>query len=124
MDIITVEAALDEEYFDLDVGDRGFRIQVRPTTGVTSAVLRLSNIKGEVKKAITTDPKPVFWTIPADTHFESVLGIRLMEADAEKRIDVPIPYADIPDGKRTLQRWYVTSETAATEIEIMKVVGT
>lgn len=124
LDIITVGTALDEEYFDLGVGDRGFRIQVRPTTGVSSAVLRLSNIKGEVKKALSTDPKPLFWTIPAETHFESILGIRVMEADAEKRIDEPIPYAEIEDGTRTLQRWYVTSETDSTEIEIVKVVGT
>lgn len=124
LDIITVGTALEEKYFDLSVGDRGFGIQLRPTATISAAVLRLSNIKGEVSKPLTANPKPKFWTIPASTVFEGIMGIRLMEADVESRIDVAIPYEDIKDGTRTLQRWYVTSETANAEIEIMKIVGT
>ena len=62
--VITVATALEEKHFDLSIGSRGFRLQVRPTSGVTEAVLRVSNIKGEVSKQITADPKPKFWTIP------------------------------------------------------------
>ena len=117
--LIEVSTALEEKHFDLSVGDRGFRIRARGGT----AVVRLSNIKGEVEKATTASPKPKFWTIPAGTHFESITGLRIMEDDA-MRNGAAIDYADIADGTALEQRWYVTSETANTDIELIIIPGT
>lgn len=122
LDLLEVTTALEEKHFDLTWGSRGFRIQVRPITGVTSAVLRISNIKGEVGKSITDSPKPKFWTVPAGTHFEGILGIRVMAEDAPKPNADGTP-VDATDGTIGEQRWYVTSETANTQIEILEIPG-
>jgi len=119
--IITVDTALDEHHIDLGIGSRGFRIQVRPAT-ITSAVLRISNIKGEVSKAISADPKPLFWTVPADEHYEGFLGMRMMVEDAPAPDSDGNP-VDVEDGTQLEQRWYFTSETANTEIEIIEFPG-
>ena len=117
--IITVATALDEKFLDLEIGARGFRLQDR----VSAAALRVSSIKGEVKKAITADPKPKFWTIPAGTHFESILGIRVMQEDAMHGGE-SIDYDDVKDGVMLEQRWYFTSEADDTDIELIIIPGT
>ena len=117
MRLITIETALDEESFDLPRGSRGFLVKDR----LGSAVLRWSNVKGEVAKASTADPKPKFWTVRTEP-YSGMLGIRVMEPDAEA-----IPgeaKGEQPDGTVLEQRFYVTSETGSTDIEVIIVPGT
>lgn len=112
--LIEVKTALDEVILDLPLGSRGFHLQERSRT----AVLRISNIKGEVTKATDADPKPKFWTIRAGNRFV-VTGIRVMRVDANEPDGTPFEQDDIPDGQVLEQRYYLTSESDATDIEVL-----
>ena len=108
--LVEVKTALEEKVIDLPLGARGFRAKDRANT----AVLRVSNIKGEVKKATTADPitgktaKPKFWTVPAATQFEEVMTIRNMQNDATEGDGTPL--GDQAAGTILEQRYYITSE--------------
>ena len=116
IDVHTVANVRDEQHIDLAVGDRGFMLQVRsPTT----AVLRVSNIKGEVSK--TTGGK--YWTVPAEKEF-SLLGLRTMNEDALDEDGNPLDFDAVEDGEILEQRWYWTSETANTVVESVIIPGT
>ena len=115
--LVEVETALEEKLIDLPLGARGFRAKDRANT----AVLRVSNIKGEVEKATTTDPKPKFWTVPAATQFEEVMTIRNMQNDATEGDGTPL--GDQAAGTILEQRYYITSQTASTDIEIIVFPG-
>ena len=115
--LVEVETALDEKIIDLPIGARGFRLKDR----ANAATLRYSNIKGEVGKATTEDPKPVFWTIPVGTQFDGLMGIRNMQKDATGPGDEAL--GDQADGTVLEQRFYITSESDSTDIEVMIVPG-
>lgn len=116
LSLVEVETALDEETIDLPIGARGFMLKDRANT----AVLRYSNIKGEVSKAVTADPKPKFWTIAAATVF-SIEGVRNMQRDAEDGTGTALGAQAA--GTVLEQRFYVTSETDATDIEVLIIPG-
>ena len=115
--LVEIETALEEKLIDLPLGARGFRVKDRANT----AVLRYSNIKGEVSKATTADPKPMFWTIPAGTQFDGLMGIRNMQNDATGPGGEA--FGDQADGTVLEQRFYITSETDGTDIEAMIFPG-
>lgn len=115
---IDVETALDEHEIDLEQGSRGFRVKAR----ANNVVLRLSNIKGEVAKAVDADPTPKFWTIPAGTVFEGILGIRVMQQDAVNLQGET--EGDQAAGEVLEGRFYITAETANAVIELMVYPGT
>ena len=108
--------ALTEKFIDLPLGTRGFMVRARSTT----AVLRVSNEKGEVSKMATADPKPKFWTVQAGEVFE-IGGIRIMQTDAQD--DVGNALGAQTAGTILEQRFYVTSETANVDIEVIVIPG-
>ena len=119
--LISVETALDEEVLDLPLGARGFIFSDRAGT----AVLRVSNVKGEVAKASNSDPKPVYWSLAAaETGMipQGIMGMRVMQTDAEED-DGSVKAAQVA-GTILEQRYYLTSETASTDIEIVIYPGT
>ena len=117
--VINVETALEEKILDLPLAARGFRLQDRAGT----AALRISQIKGEVSKATTADPKPLFWTIPSGEHYDGILGIRVMTPDAQTERGEPLEDAAVAAGAVLEQRYYITSDTADTDIELFIVMG-
>ena len=117
--VIEVATALEEKILDLPLGARGFRLQDRAGT----AALRISQIKGEVSKATTADPKPRFWTIPSGEHYDGILGIRVMTPDAEAELGEPLEDAKVAAGAVLEQRYYITSDTSGTDIELFIVMG-
>ena len=116
--LITIETALDEEHFDLPRGARGFLLKDREG----ASVLRWSNIKGEVAKASTADPKPKYWTVLTTEPYSGMLGLRVMEPDAE--VTPGAAKGEQPEGTVLEQRFYVTSEADDTDVEIIIVPGT
>jgi hypothetical protein len=120
--LLHIETNFQEKHFDLGIGSRGFRVQVRDAINNSEAVLRISNIKGEVSKNSNADPKPLYWTVYPGTHFEGFLGLRVMVEDAPKP-DSAGNAVDVLDGVQGEQRWYVTSAADNTEIEIIEVPG-
>ena len=111
--IITITTALDEEVLDLPMASRGFWIKDRADT----AVLRVSNIKGEVSEA--SDGK--FWTVRTGGSDGAFFGLRVMREDAEDGQGNAL--GTQADGTVLEQRYYVTSESANTDIEVVIIPG-
>lgn len=120
IEIITVENAWDEKVLDLPLAARGFRVRDRDA----SSVLRISNIKGEVAKQVSADPPPKYWTIPAGEQYEGFLGMRVAVEDAVHPLtNNPLALEDVKDGTVLEQRYYVTSESDDTTIEVVIFPG-